>query len=133
MAVTRYPDILKDSEVLYEKCRVAELAKIAKVLESYTQRSFFSHQFTKAKNVNILVKAFEGSNFVQEQVKTKRHILHTPRSLLQSCKAVILSKSYPTICLPSLICKCSSQVHEAKMGKLIKGTIACNHPQECDV
>ena len=24
-----YPDILKDSEVLYEKCRVAELAKIA--------------------------------------------------------------------------------------------------------
>ena len=27
-----YPVILKDSEVLYEKCRVAELAKIAKVL-----------------------------------------------------------------------------------------------------
>ena len=27
-----YPDILKDSEVLYEKCRVVELAKIAKVL-----------------------------------------------------------------------------------------------------
>ena len=58
-----YPDILKDSEALYEKCQVAELAKIAKVLESYTQRSFFSHQFTKAKNVNIICKAFEGSNF----------------------------------------------------------------------
>ena len=27
-----FPDILKDSEVLYEKCKVAELAKIAKVL-----------------------------------------------------------------------------------------------------
>ena len=49
-----YPDILKDSEVLYEKYGVVELAKIAKVLESYTHRSLFSHQFTKAKNVNII-------------------------------------------------------------------------------
>ena len=32
-----FPDILKDSEVLYEKCWVAQLAKIAKVLESYSQ------------------------------------------------------------------------------------------------
>ena len=95
----RFPDILKDSEVLYEKCRVAELAKIAKVLESYTHRSFFSHQFTKAKNVNIICKAFEGSNFVQEHQKTKSRILHTPRSLLQLSKAVPLHKIYPTICL----------------------------------
>ena len=94
-----YPDILKNSEVLYEKRQVAELAKIAKVLESYTQRSFFSHQFTKAKNINIICKAFEGSNFVQEQQKTKSRMLHTPRSLLQLCKSVLLSKMYPTICL----------------------------------
>ena len=46
-----YLDMLKDSKVLYEKCHVAELAKIAKVLESYTHRTFFSHQFTKAKNI----------------------------------------------------------------------------------
>ena len=94
-----FPDILKDSEVLYEKCRVAELAKIAKVLESYTHSSFFSHQFTKAKNVNIICKTFEGSNFVQEHQKIKSHIQHTARSLLQISKAVSLHKTYPTICL----------------------------------
>ena len=59
-----YLDMLKDSEVLYEKCRVAELAKIAKVLESYTHRTFFIYQFTKVKNINIICKAFEGLNFV---------------------------------------------------------------------
>ena len=94
-----YLDILKDSEALYQKCRVAELAKIAKVLELYTQRSFFSHQFTKAKNVNIICKAFEGSNFLQEQQKTKNRMVHTPRSLMQLSKCVLMSTMYPTICL----------------------------------
>ena len=106
-----YPDILKDSEVLYEKCRVAELVKIAKVLESYTHRSFFSHQFTKAKNVNIICKAFEGSNFVQEHQRTRSHIQHTARSLLQLSKAVLLHNTYPTICL---------QVSYANIHKLAK-------------
>ena len=94
-----YPDVLKDSEVLYEKCRVVELAKIAKVLEPYTHRSFFNHQFTKAKNVNIICKAFEGSNFVQEDQRTKSCIQHTARNLLQLCKAVLFDNTYPTICL----------------------------------
>ena len=94
-----YPDILKDSEALYQKCRVAESAKIAKVLESYTQRYFFSHQFMKAKNVNIICKAFEGSNFLQEQQKTKNRMVHTPRSLMQLSKCVLMFTMYPTICL----------------------------------
>ena len=84
---------------MYEKCRVAELAKIAKVLESHTHRSFFSHQFTKVKNVNIICKAFEGSNFVQEHQRTRSCIQHTVRSLLQLSKAVLLHNTYPTICL----------------------------------
>ena len=92
-----FPDILKGSEVLYEKFRVAKLAKTAKVLESYTRRSFCS-QFTKAKNVNIICKAFEGSNFVQEHQKTKSRIQHTASNLLQISKAVLLHKTYPTIC-----------------------------------
>ena len=94
-----YPDMLKDSEVLYEKCHVAELAKIAKVLESYTHRTFSSYQFIKAKNVNIICKAFEGSNFVQEHKRTRSLVQYTPSSLLHLSRAVLLHKNYPTICL----------------------------------
>ena len=95
-----YPDILKDAEALYQKCQVAELAKIAKVLESYTQRAFFSHQFTKAKNVNIICKAFDGTNFLPEQQKTKIPLVHTARSLLHICKGLLMSSMYPT----SIVC-----------------------------
>ena len=136
-----YPDILKNSEVLYEKCQVAELAKIAKVLESYTQRSFFSHQFTKAKNINIICKAFEGSNFVQEQQKTKSHMLHTPRSLLQLCKSVLLSKMYPTICLQVSYAKVVHRFMKVKWERrskvplvaTIPRNLVCKPPQEMNL
>ena len=134
-----YPDILKGSEALYQKCQVAELAKIAKVLESYTQRSFFSHQFVKAKNVNIICKAFKGSNFLQEQQETKNRMMHTPRSIMQLSKCVLMSTMYITICLQVSYAKVVHMLEKVKWQNhskipllaTIPRNLVCQPPKKC--
>ena len=71
-----FPDILCDSKVLFAKCTQDEIRIISNVSESYTSRAFFNTTFTKARNANIIIRAFEGTNFVQE-AKT---CLHEKRS-----------------------------------------------------
>ena len=61
-----FPDMLRDSKLLFERCHIPELSCIGKVLESYTDRSFYSSQLSKSRNVNIICKAYEGRNFIQK-------------------------------------------------------------------
>ena len=67
-----FPDMLRDSKLLFERCHIPEITQIGKVLESYTGRSFYSTQLPKSRNVNIICKAFEGSNFVQENKRIRQ-------------------------------------------------------------
>ena len=67
-----FPDILRDSKLLFERYHIPELSRTRKVLESYTGRSFYSSQLSKSRNVNIICKAFEGSNFIQENKRIRQ-------------------------------------------------------------
>ena len=61
-----FPDMLRDSKVLVAKCTKDEIRIISTVFEAYTSRAFLNATFTKARNANIITRAFEGTNFVQE-------------------------------------------------------------------
>ena len=67
-----FPDMLRGSKLLFERCCIPEITCIGKVLESYTGRSFYSTQLSKSRNVNIICKAFEGRNFVQENKRIRQ-------------------------------------------------------------
>ena len=93
-----FPDMLRDSKVLVSKCTKDEIRIIGTVLESYTCRAFFNATFTKAKNANIITRAFEGNNFVQEVSKT-RHVCHNknPETFKQQCLKLLLDRRYPLL------------------------------------
>ena len=93
-----FPNMLLDSKVLVSKCTKDEIRIIGTVLESYTCRAFFSATFMKAKNANIITRAFEGNNFVQEFSKT-RHVHHkkNPETLKQQCLKLLVDKRYPLL------------------------------------
>ena len=90
-----FPDMLHDSKVLVAKCTKDEIRIISNVLESYTSRAFFNATFTKARNANIITRAFEGTNFVQEVSKPRTvRMKKQPDSLKQLCLKLILDRSY---------------------------------------
>ena len=66
-----FPDILCDMKVLVAKCTKDEIRIIGSVLEVYTSRAFFNASFAKARNANIITRAFEGTNLVQEITKPR--------------------------------------------------------------
>ena len=59
-----FQDMLRDSKLLFKSCHIPKITCIGKVLESYTGRSFHSTHLSKSRNVNVICKAFEDSNFV---------------------------------------------------------------------
>ena len=71
MVLDLFPDMLCDSKILVSKCAKDEIRIIGTVLETHTRRAFFNATFMKAKNANIITRAFEGNNFVQEFSKTR--------------------------------------------------------------
>ena len=93
-----FPDMLHDSKVFVAKCTKDEIRIIGTVLESYTSRAFFNATFTKARNANIITRAFEGTNFVQEVSKPRPvHMKKNPDSLKQQCLKLLLDRSYPLL------------------------------------
>ena len=93
-----FPDVLRDSKLLVAKCTKDEIRVIGIVLESYTSRPFFNASFTKARNANIITRAFEGTNFVQEVSKPRPvRIKITPDTLKEQCLKLLLDRSYPLL------------------------------------
>ena len=78
-----FPNMLRNSKLLFERCSIPEIACIGKVLESYTGRSFYSTQLSKSRDVNIICKAFEGSNFVQENKRIWQANIISMKTLVQ--------------------------------------------------
>ena len=75
-----------------------ELGVIGNVLHSYTRRTFFSPSFLKAKNVNLIARAFEGTNFVQ-QIRRRKATRQNknPCSLVDAWTKILLQKSHPIL------------------------------------
>ena len=93
-----FPDMLHDVKVLVAKCTKEQIRIIRNVLEAYTLRAFFNASFTKARNANIITRAFEGTNFVQEIKKPEPvHMKTNPDTLRQQCLKLILDKRYPLL------------------------------------
>ena len=73
-----------------------ELAVIGNVLHSYTGRAFFSPSFLKTKNANLIARAFEGTNFVQQIRKRKATPQNkNPCSLVEACTKILLTPLSP--------------------------------------
>ena len=62
-----FPDMLRDAKVLVAKCTKDKIRIIGTVLEAYTLRAFFNASFTKARNANIITRAFEGTNLILDR------------------------------------------------------------------
>ena len=84
--------------VLVAKCTKDEIRIIGTVLQTYTSRAFFNAVFTKARNANIITRAFEGTNFVEEVSKPRPvQMKKNPDSLKQQCLKLLLDRSYPLL------------------------------------
>ena len=82
-------------------CVVKDLEVIGRVLYSYTGHHFFSSSYNKAQNTNIIGRAFEGNNMVEEMhCPAKKSALPKPDSLLDMCKNKILQNKFLVQCLP---------------------------------
>ena len=91
-----FPDMLRDEKVLMSKCINEELGVIGNVLHSYT--AFFSPSFLKAKNANLIARAFEGTNFAQQIRRRKATPQNkNPCSLVEACTKILLQKSHPIL------------------------------------
>ena len=90
--------MLCDSKVLVAKCTKDEIRIISNGLESYTSRAFFKPLSEKAKNANLVTRAFGGTNFVQEVSKPRPvHMKKDPDTLKKQYLKLILDRSYPIL------------------------------------
>ena len=96
-----FPDLLRNTQKLMSTCIVKDLNVIGKVLHNYTGHFYFSNNFNKAKNCNLISEAFEGTNFVDEIHRSdkKQSNVKNPRSLHEICRVEILKDTYPSTAL----------------------------------
>ena len=91
---------MRSGHQLMSKCTKEELKIIANVIHAYTGCQFFNTSLNKATNANMIVKAFEGGNFVKETSrKKKKNIPHQPLTLLKCAQNCIMHESYPLMVL----------------------------------
>ena len=90
-----FPNLLQNPHNLMKPCVVKDLEVIGRVLHSYTGQSFFSSSYNKAKNANIIGKAFESTDLVEEICRNGKTVPQlNPLSLLDLCKNKILQNDY---------------------------------------
>ena len=95
-----FPDLLQNGANLNATCTVKDLKVIAQVLEVQTGWKFFTAKYSKWKNVNLIVEAFNLKNLLpppQQQFNPPK----TPKSLTYICNIIVNDKKYPNICLQS--------------------------------
>ena len=127
-----FPDMLCDSKVLVAKCTKDEIRIISNVLESYTFRAFFNATFTKARNANIITRAFEGTNFVQEICKPRPVCMKKdPDGLKQQYLKLILDRQkLSPIATTSVIHECNQLGQNDQLGNVVQNTDECQNTQE---
>ena len=94
--------MLQDVSALHSACTVKDLVVIAKVLECFTGRAWYSSKFNKAQAVNKIAEAFDCKNFLHEWSNEAKS--YTPKSLSylvstylkENCTHVQLQVSYAT-------------------------------------
>ena len=106
-----FPDMLRDAKVLMSKCVKEELGMIGNIFHSYTGTAFFSPSFLKAKNANLIARAFEGTNFVQQIRRRKATPQNrNPYSLVEACTKILLQKSHPILLMQVAYAKITNWV-----------------------
>ena len=92
--------LLRNPQNIVKKCIVKEIEIIAKIMHSYTGRIFFSSAFNKAKNANLIGRAFQGTDFVDEMSMRQKNNsdVRQVKSLVNQCRDVILN-NYSTLAL----------------------------------
>ena len=96
-----FPTLLRNPHNLMKYCVVKDLEIIGRVLHSYTGHHFFSSSYNKAKNANLIGRAFEGNDLVEEMCQPiKNTVMSKPDSLVDLCKNKILQNEFLVQCLP---------------------------------
>ena len=89
-----YPEILRNPQALNKECTAKELHIIAKILQVFTGRKFYSPSIGKGANVNMLSKAFEGDDFISEVKRKFKRAVRNPISLTTQCRNFLMHSSY---------------------------------------
>ena len=90
------------------------------MLHSYTGRAFFSPSFLKAKNANLIARAFEGTNVHKLVIRRKTtHKSKNPCSLVEACTKILLQKSHPILPMQVAYAKITNSV---SMSRWIKAS-----------
>lgn len=89
-----YPEILRNPQTLNKECTAKELIIIAKILQVFTGRKFYSPSMGKGANVNMISKAFEGDDFISEVKRKFKRAVKNPISLTTQCRNIIMQRSY---------------------------------------
>ena len=96
-----FPTLLRNPHNLMKYCVVKDLEIIGRVLHSYTGCHFFSSSYNEAKNANLIGRAFEGNDLVEEMCQPiKNTVTSKPDSLVDLCKNKILQNEFLVQCLP---------------------------------
>ena len=89
-----YPALFTSRDELMNKCTLKDLKIICKTLEHHTNRCWFVSGGVKSAHVNRIIRAFGGTEFVQETALRKRRQTYTPTTLKVAAKNVLLSDNY---------------------------------------
>ena len=81
-------------------CVVKDLEIIGRVSYSYTGHHFFSSSYNKAQNANVIGRAFEGNDMVEEMCIQLKIQLWPNQTLVNICKNKILPDKFLLQCLP---------------------------------
>ena len=89
-----YPGLFTSRDELMNKCTLKDLKIICKTLEHHTNRCWFETGGVKSAHVNRIIRAFGGTDFVQETALHKRRQTYNPTTLKVAVKNFLLNDNY---------------------------------------
>ena len=89
-----YPGLFTSRDELMKKCTLKDLKIICKTLEHHTNRCWFETGGVKSAHVNRIIRAFGGTDFVQETALRKRRQTYNPTTLKVAVKNILLNDKY---------------------------------------
>ena len=90
-----YTHVLTDGNELNRMCPLKELNIMATELRCFTGHLWYSANFLKAENVNVIVSAFGGIQLTRMDSFRKKEKLYQPDTLLILASCAVKNDSYP--------------------------------------
>ena len=89
-----FPTILSSGSELMSRCTVKDIKIICKTLEHHTDRCWFESGAVKTTHVNRIVRAFGGTELIQEKTLKRKRNVQSPSALKVLAKKILLCEDY---------------------------------------